>query len=264
MNDNNYLSQQLQETKIAYQLALQNSRFKAGFLGRIAHELRSPLSSLMALHQLIITDLCENRQEEKEFIKEAYNYSQKLLELIDTLVEVSNLEVGKIAFDIKKLSLSKILDDVKKLMDLQATNRNLKLKFLDQVEDINILADQKKLLQSLLFLIEIAIDYSEFGTIQLNVDDVVEKSSTFANLNIDLPDHLFSISEPINLRESPIEDLKPLNQLPQLSSGMKLMLAQSLIEMMGGKLKFTESPQKTTRLQLFLLLADSTQLSETL
>jgi signal transduction histidine kinase len=253
----------LQDTKIAYQLALLNSRFKAGFLGRIAHELRSPLSSLMALHQLIINDLCENPEEEKEFIKEAYKYSQKLLELIDTLVEVSNLEVGKIAFDIKKLSLSKILDDVKKLMDLQAANRNLKLKFLSQVEDINILADQKKLLQSLLFLIEIAIDYSEFGTIQLTVDHV-PKSSTLVNINIDLPDHLANISEPINLSQSLIEDLKPLNHLPQLSSGMKLMLAQSLIEMMGGKLEFAESPHKTTRLQLFLPLADSIQLSETL
>ena len=45
---------------LAYYQALELAQFKGGFLARSAHELRSPLSSLMGLHQLILTGLCDS------------------------------------------------------------------------------------------------------------------------------------------------------------------------------------------------------------
>lgn len=254
MTETDNLAQQLRETKIAYQAALQNSSFKGGFLGRIAHELRSPLSSLMGLHQLIIADLCENPEEERQFITEAYQYAKKLMELIDKLVEVSKIEVGGVSLDLQALQLSEILFDVKSLMDLQAANRNLKLQLLPIDEEIMILADQARLSQLLFSLIEVAIDHSEFGTITLGVGKT--ESSEEVKINIDLPQNHISISEPIDLIKPPIEELKQLNHLPQLSSGMKLMLAETLLEMMAGKLNITNGEQdNTTRLQLSLPLA---------
>jgi len=254
MSETENLNQQLRDTKIAYQNALQNSRFKAGFLGRIAHELRSPLSSLMGLHQLIIADLCEDEAEERQFINEAYKYAKKLMELIDKLVEVSKLEVGKITLELHNLHLSAILTDVKRVMDLQAANRNLKLKLLPVDEEIVVLGDQDKLSQLLFFLIEVAIDHSEFGAIILSAEK--RDSENEVLINLDLPENHTSISEPIDLIESPIEELKQLNHLPQLSNGMKLMLAQLLLEMMGGKLIIINSDEEnSTRLQLSLPLA---------
>ena len=48
--------EQLKQTQLAYQLAQQMSQFKAGFLTRVSHELRSPLNSMIGLHQLILSD----------------------------------------------------------------------------------------------------------------------------------------------------------------------------------------------------------------
>ena len=56
------IEQELEATKLAYLMTAQISQFKSGYLAKTAHELRSPLSSLMGLHQLILVDLCEDTQ----------------------------------------------------------------------------------------------------------------------------------------------------------------------------------------------------------
>ena len=53
MSDIEQLTTELENTQIAYQMAQEINQLKTGFLGRAAHELRSPLSSLISLHQLI-------------------------------------------------------------------------------------------------------------------------------------------------------------------------------------------------------------------
>ncbi|MBL1210342.1 histidine kinase dimerization/phospho-acceptor domain-containing protein [Geminocystis sp. GBBB08] len=252
MTDINNLTEELTKTKLAYQESLQNSRFKAGFLGRIAHEIRSPLSSLMGLHQLIISDLCESQEEEREFIEEAYKYAKKLMGIIDQLTEVSKLEVGRLTLEIQKVNLGELLEDIHEIMSLQAANRNLSLKLGEIRDNVIVNVDREKLINTLFFLLEVVIDYSNMGKITLTL--LIEEDTQQAIINIDFPSQHLSISENINLIKLPIEELKQLNSLPQLSSGMKIMLAEILLEMMAGKLVLNSNPENndSTQWQVFL------------
>ena len=82
MNDEiEALKEELKQTELALQMAAQMSQFKGGFLARTSHELRSPLSSLIGLHQLIVSDLCDDPEEEREFVAQAYQYALKLMGL---------------------------------------------------------------------------------------------------------------------------------------------------------------------------------------
>ena len=63
MSDIEQLTTELENTQIAYQMAQEINQLKTGFLGRAAHELRSPLSSLISLHQLILFDFLEDQRE---------------------------------------------------------------------------------------------------------------------------------------------------------------------------------------------------------
>ena len=65
MSEIDQLKNELRQIQLAYALQRQISHFKGGFLARISHELRSPLSQLTSLHQLILNDLCEDPQEER-------------------------------------------------------------------------------------------------------------------------------------------------------------------------------------------------------
>lgn len=254
MTDINNLAEELKKTKLAYQESLQNSQFKAGFLGRISHEIRSPLSSLMSLHQLIINDLCESQEEEREFIEEAYKYAKKLMTIIDQLIEVSKLEVGRLNLEIKKVNLGELLEDIEEIMLLQAANRNLKLKLEVMEDNVVVNVDREKLTNTLFFLLEVVIDYSQMGDIILTV--ITKKDTKQAIINIDFPSQHLTINDNIDLIKLPIEELKQLNTLPQLSNSMKIILGETLLEMMEGKLLLNSDKEndKTTQWQIFLPL----------
>jgi signal transduction histidine kinase len=254
MTDINNLIEELKNTKLAYQESLQNSQFKAGFLGRISHEIRSPLSSLMGLHQLIINDLCESKEEEREFIEEAYKYAKKLMGIIDQLTEISKLEVGKLTLEIQKINLSELLRDIQEIMVLQAANHNLKLKLTHIKDNVIVNVDREKLTNTLFFLLEAVIDYSQMGEITLTV--ITKEDSNQAIINIDFPSQHLTISENIDLIKPSIEELKQLNTLPQLSNGMKIILAKTLLEMMAGKLVLNshQDSENSIQWQIFLPL----------
>src|SRR5689334_21319694 len=63
--------EQLRQVELAYRMASEMSQFKAGFLARVSHELRSPLNGMIGMHQLILSDLCDGPQEEREFVAQA-------------------------------------------------------------------------------------------------------------------------------------------------------------------------------------------------
>lgn len=248
MTDNNYLQEELKKTKIAYQEALESSRTKAGFLGRIAHEIRSPLGSLMGLHQLIINDLCESQEEEKEFIGEAYEYAKKLMAIIDQLIEVSKLEAGKLNLESEKVCLAELLKNIYLIIDLPARNKNLQLEFEEIPENLWLQTDKVKLQNSLMFLLEVAIDYSERGKIHLKVRNDEEN----LRIEITLPLYHQPLSENVDLINSPVDELKQFNNLPQLSSGIKLMLVENLLTFMGGVLTLEVGDDEVMQWQISL------------
>lgn len=254
MTDIRNLTEELKNAKLAYQESLQNSRFKAGFLGRISHEIRSPLSSLMSLHQLIINDLCESQEEEREFIEEAYQCTKKLMKIIDQLTQVSKLEVSRLTLEIQKVNLLELLGDIQEIMVLQAANRNLKLKLEEVKENVIVNVDREKLTNILFFLLEVVIDYSQMGGITLSI--VTKEDTRQAIININFPSQHLTISEDIDLIKLPIKELKQLNSLPQLSNGMKIILGETLLEMMEGKLVLNSDKENdnVTQWQIFLPL----------
>src|ERR671932_28169 len=76
------LKEELKQTKLAYEMAKEMSQFKAGFLARTSHELRSPLSTMFGTLQLILSDLCDDPAEEREFVEQAHVAALKLVKLI--------------------------------------------------------------------------------------------------------------------------------------------------------------------------------------
>jgi light-regulated signal transduction histidine kinase (bacteriophytochrome) len=255
MTETEKLRQQLKQTQLAYLSAIETSQFKGGFLGRVAHELRSPLSSLMGLHQLIIYDLCENSAEEREFVTQAYESAKKLMGLIDELVTISKIESSRIELELKPLQLKEILAEIYTLTHLQAANRNLTLVISEPEANFYVMADEKRLLQCLVNLMEVTINNTETGKIIIKAQ--YSPSQDFLEINLDVPTAAGLWSEPIDLISPPPVEAKPLTQPPQFSDAMKIWLAQTLLESMGGKLQISALSPETetesiTRLQCLL------------
>jgi signal transduction histidine kinase len=253
----------MQETQLAYQMVKEMSQFKAGFLARTTHELRSPLNGLIGLHQLILSDLCENPDEEREFIAQAHERALKLLKLIDEILNVARLEHGTNRLEIQPQSLAEVLQEVNKLTYMLAANRNFPLQVTLPDPEIYVLADPRWLRQVLLSLVDTAIAQMEEGSISISTSLSPTGNSVY--IWLDVPNHALPGSESIDFIKSidfiQSQDKSILadKENYNLSPGMKLLLNQTLLEVMGGKLEIV-SPhtqvgnEQLTRLQVSIPL----------
>jgi len=237
------LSEQLKLTSAAYHLATEMSQFKAGFLARISHELRSPLNSLIGLHQLIISDLCESPEEEREFIEQAHASALKLVGLIDEILNVSRTEYGTNQLDIQPLQLAEIISQVYDLTHLQAANRNHRLTIETPAPEIYVLADPRWLRQVLLNLVDTPLKYMEPLNVRVSVH--LDPATEYVNIWVEDERPAEALSEPIDLLKTiSAEDKEPLpiNEDFTLSPGLSLMISQTVLELMKGRLEVLAVP----------------------
>ena len=249
------LAERLHRTQLAYHMATEMSQFKGGFLARISHELRAPLNGLIGLHQLILADLCDNADEERQFVGQAHTAALKLVKLIDEILDVSRIESGRDRLEIKPLNLAEILEAVHRLTHLQAANRNLKLQILPPESAVYVLADARWLRQVLVNLVDTSIalmaDVGE-GYVRLSVKVVPAVGQ--AKILIEDQRPAGGWAEPLALMQdrggAKNQDetkasllaiaAQATEQLPErvnhLSPGLTLALNQTILECMQGRL----------------------------
>ncbi|MEL6788261.1 MAG: HAMP domain-containing sensor histidine kinase [Cyanobacteria bacterium J06607_15] len=241
MNEIEELKEELKQAQLAYQMAAQMSQFKAGFLARTSHELRSPLSSMIGLHQLILSDLCESPEEQKEFIAQAYHSALKLMKLIDEIVAVSKTEYGSNSLNLESLSLAEIFAEIDRLTHLQAANRNLKLEIVAPNPSICVSADRSRLIQLIFNLIDSGIALMKRGTIKLSMTEVTADRIKI-EIYLECPAVLWQ-DVPTAEPDFQAQDLAAIRELLQgisLSANMKLLMSKTLLETMGGSLELQE------------------------
>ncbi len=171
---NNYVDLQL-----AYRQLLALERFKSGFLARTSHELRSPINTIVSLHQLILEDLCESPEEEKEFIEQSKNAALKMLSLFDRIAAVAKLDIGREPPKLEPVDLSFLLPEVEMLTALQAANQNVRYTVEPLTDELAIHTDGRWLKNTLTSLLQDAIPYVK----QLKLS--VEKTATAIDIVIE-------------------------------------------------------------------------------
>ncbi|KYC38701.1 histidine kinase [Scytonema hofmannii PCC 7110] len=248
------LLQQMKQTQLAYYMAREMSQFKAGFLARTTHVLRSPLNGLIGLHQLILSNLCEDPEEEREFISQAHERALKLLKLIDEILNVARTEYGTNKLNIQPLSLVDILQHLHEVIYMLAENRNYPLLMSPPDPEIYVLADPYWLHYVLVNLVESCIAQMEEGSLRISVG--FSPTDDRVCIWLDVPTHAIPIQEQIDLIATDDKFFKQEELKSCLSPGMKLLLNQTLIEVMAGKLEIFACPvdwehsDSYTRLQL--------------
>lgn len=230
---------------LAYRQALENSHFKTGFLARTSHELRSPLNGLISGLQLILSDLCDSPEEEREYIQMAHDSALKLVDLIDQVINVSRVTYGSYPLKMQAVDLDLALQEAQMIVQMPAANRNLRLNIPMLAEAVEVWADLDGLRQALVLLLDGAIAAMLEGEIRVGVgragDRVVmtivddRPASAWGEIREWLP------AEPPQERQNP----------PRLSPHFQLILARDLIQAMGGELCLVEVENRT-QLQFWL------------
>ena len=264
------LKAELEQAKLAYQMAAQLSLFKAGFLARTSHELRSPLNSLLGLHQLILADLCESPEEEREFVKQAHQAALKLIKLLDDIIYVSKVEYGSAQPDIQPFPLSEVFSELQRLIHLQAANRSYELNIDYPQPELYINTDLRRLVQVFVSLVDTAIAHMKEGAIAITVRTSPQEDMGWVWIDIKSPQIIWH--EPIDLLSQhslsvDLDAVKALLHIPVPSPGMNLLLSQCLLDTMGGGLEILQLPSPDeehpfTRIQCSVPLVAGMEQSE--
>ena len=233
--------------KLAYQQLLALERFKSGFLARTSHELRSPINTIVSLHQLILEDLCEGPEEEKEFIEQSKQAALKMLALFDRIAAVSKLDVGREPPKVDTVDLSFLLPEVEMLTALQIANQNVRYTVEAPTEELEIATDGRWLKNTLVSLIQDAIPHTK--KLKLSVEKSVQRSNIAVDIIIEcdrstsqLQADLNSIETAVTQPEVPLEiaSIEAARNFPNpeslvLSTGLVLATAQTTLPVIKGE-----------------------------
>ncbi|RMF62596.1 MAG: sensor histidine kinase [Cyanobacteria bacterium J069] len=246
--------------EMAYWLASEQAQFHAGFLARTSHELRSPINGVIGLQQLILNDLCDSPEEEREFVRQANDAAQKMLALMDQAIAISRIQQDFSKLDIQPVQLAGTFLGVQDRTQLLARNRNLRLDIVPPASDYYVLADPQWLQQVLVSLVSGAIASMRDGTIRLTTN--LDTASKLARL-------ILEDTRPAESWQEPVEQLANFAHRPeitrsggymplgQLSPGLTLLAFQSILEAMDGRLELVDIPTDVSplsRLQMTLPL----------
>lgn len=255
------LQEELKQTHLAYEMAREMSQFKGGFLARTSHELRSPLSSLIGLHQLILSDLCDSPEEAKDFVAQANASALKMVKLLDEVIAVAKTEHGTNRMEARAVQLKTVFEDLERLTHLQAANRNLQLEIIPPDPDIYLLTDPRRCRQVLLGLVDTAMAHMQEGSIRIWAATVPELEAVHIGIDIECANNAWC--EAVDLLSQPPEPETAATATFNISPGLTLLMVQALLEVMQGRLDILpvaeddDSPSKTrtTRLQCSMPLA---------
>lgn len=255
-DDVSTLSKQLQQTQQAYQLAHEMSQFKAGFLVRTSHELRSPLNSLIGLHQLILADLCDDHAEERNFVAQAHSCAMNLMKLLDRVLDVARVEHGTNILEVQPVQLAQMLQEVYQLTSLLAANRSFNLQLRPCEPDIYVLVDPRWLRQVLVNLIDSCIEQMQEGSIYIAAEP--QSVTEAVHIWLDVRPSISAWSEPMDLMQSEQASPEAVLSNATLSPGLNFLLNQSLLKSMQGCLKIlavpTQTDESSTRIEVTIPL----------
>lgn len=231
------------DLQLAYRRLLALERFKSGFLARTSHELRSPINTIVSLHQLILEDLCEGPEEEKEFIQQSKGAALKMLALFDRVAAVSKLDVGREPPKLEAVDLSFLLPEVEMLIALQAANQNVRCSVESPADEIEIETDNRWLKNILVSLIQDAIPHTK----KLRMFVVSTEEWVTVGIECDRPadsliQELNAVEAAISLKSEPASEASveqarkyPNPEELKLSTGLVLATAQTALPAIKGE-----------------------------
>lgn len=226
------LIKSLKELEIQKKKAEESDNLKTAFLANLSHEIRTPMNGILGFAGLIKS---ENISPDtiSVYINIIEQSGQRMLSLINDLVDISKIEAGQIVNEPQETNLNNLMEELCRFFMPQANKKNIELickKGLPET-DFSIFIDKVKLEQVLSNLISNALKFTKRGFVEFKYS-VSEKHLFFSvkDTGIGIPSGLEDIVFE-RFRQADNNYLKETE-----GSGLGLSISKSFIEKMGGKI----------------------------
>jgi PAS domain S-box-containing protein len=203
---------------------------REGFLRTVTHELRTPLTSIIGFIELVQSTGDPLPDQKQKWLNIALNESSNLKEMIDDLLDLSQLKAGRVKITLSTIRVENLLKQLVHIFEPLAKHKNLDLQLDDVSSTLEIRVDLSKIRRVLVNLLSNAFKFTQEGHVKIGCE---EKASSV----------VFFVSDTgIGLKEDETRIIfEKFRQIDYSSTrqyegiGLGLSIVKQLVEIHGGE-----------------------------
>ncbi len=223
---------------------LEVDRMKSEFISTVSHELRTPLTSIrgaLALLEGGVTKSAESDDatgEEQSLIHIAYNNSERLIRLVNDILDVEKIAVGKLAFNFKPLLLDSCLEEALAANREYARQHDVELALHNSLPESWVSVDAGRFAQVMANLLSNACKFAPAGsTVEVLVDNGplgvrVSVADRGSGIPEDFQSRIFE-----RFAQADSSDHRRTG-----GTGLGLNICKAIVERMGGSIGYASRP----------------------
>jgi PAS domain S-box-containing protein len=226
-----------QQLEQQLQVALKSSEFKKNFLANMSHEMRTPLTGILGITEILAQTKLDCIQQ--EYLNILNNSSENLMEIINQVLDFSKIEQGLARLNYHDFSLHSILNEAQDYFHMICEKEiDFELRIDHKLPRL-IEADRNRIQQIIHNLLSNAVKFTPWGRITLDavVEDVLSDNKwlikiTISDTGIGIP------PERENDVFSPFMQVDNNDTRKYEGTGLGLAISRNLARLHGGDLKF--------------------------
>lgn len=234
--------------------AEQANRAKSEFVANISHEVRTPLSGLMGMLQLLLTTPLNC--EQKGYINTALKSSKNLLQVLNDVLDFSKIEAGKLTLTDNSFDVSELLGQCVDLFRHQAAAKGLTL-----IPELSsplkgcCIGDEMRIRQILLNLIGNAIKFTEQGAIYIDISLAPSRGRKSAQLELTVRDTGIGIPKSkLDCIFDAFTQVDGSITRRHTGTGLGLAIVKRLVDLMQGTIQVESALGKGTSVRVAVKL----------
>jgi PAS domain S-box-containing protein len=220
------------------------TRSKSQFLANMSHELRTPMTGVLGMLDLVLLGNLE--AEQREFIAAAHASARSLVLILNDILDMTKIEMGKFSITSKPFSVRKCVESTFSILFPAAKSKGLDLN-LTVAADVpeTLVGDQIRLNQVLTNLAGNAVKFTDHGNVEISV--MAGGSAPDGKREVTFAVTDTGIGIPADKRDLLFRAFSQVDQSHTRSyggTGLGLAISKEIVESMGGAINFTSEEGK--------------------